>query len=166
MEKARDGFFHRFPRENGAEQAVSGSGAVQLSTRTLESSKGDCGLSAFAITAIVNDLEVDTMNTRFTRATPKKLMVVTLAALALGGSDQVLARGDRYDDHGRDRGHRHGDRYGDRHHRDHWAGHRHHVYRYPRDYYPRHQHHHYYGYPYGVFGLGVLTGYLLDGYDY
>ena len=79
--------------------------------------------------------------------------------LTLGANTQAMAR-----DHGGHRGHDRGHHYGHRHHRghQHWTGHHRHHYKYPRHYYRGHRHNHYSGYPYGAYGLGLLTGILLD----
>jgi hypothetical protein len=90
------------------------------------------------------------------------LALALTTVLALGTGSEAVARG--FDGHRDfDRGHP----YSRYQHRDHrrWKHHDRHHYRYPRSFH----HRHYrcddcYGYPWGAYGLGVLTGYLLNDY--
>ena len=106
------------------------------------------------------------MSTRIRTPSPRCLGIAAVTVLlTLGASSQALARDhDGYRDH--DRGHRYGHRDDRGHHRG--RHHRkHHDYGYEyryghHDHYYRERRH--YGYPYGAYGLGVLTGYLLSDY--
>jgi len=103
------------------------------------------------------------MSTRIRTLTTKSLgMALLTLMLTLGASTQALARdhgGHRGHDGGYDRGRHSSQRYYRGHKHRHHRHYKHHRYGRPHHYYGKRHH---YDYAYGAYGLGVLTGYLLN----